>query len=290
MNLIKVNCAFCGKKFFRQTRRVNEARKFSWNQYCSKECQSQAQVRSIEVICANPNCHNKVSREQNQVKKSESRRFFCSRSCAVTVNNSSKQKIKRCPFCNKQFYGQRKYCSNLCLSNLLKSKPKIIKITKTQTINRIKEFYKKHGRIPVKREFHHYGAARVRFGTWNKAIESAGFESNPVLFAKKHIAKDGHLCDSFTEKIIDDWFYSKKIPHKRNTPYPENKSLTADFLVKNNFVEFFGLSGEVRRYDKLVKRKKKICEKYKLKLIEIYPKDLYPINKLDTIFKKFINN
>jgi len=130
-----------------------------------------------------------------------------------------------------------------------------------------------------------YRTARKLFGTWNNAIKTAGFEPNPVLFAKKCIADDGHKCDSFAEKIIDDWLNARGIKHKREVPYPEDKRLTADFVLKNNWVEFFGLAGELKEYDKLVKRKQILSKKYKLKLIEIYPKDLFPKNRLSKIIK-----
>lgn len=130
-----------------------------------------------------------------------------------------------------------------------------------------------------------YKRARKVFGTWNKAVEAAGFNPNPVLFAEKHIANDGHKCDSVAEKIIDDWFYTRKIKHKRRVPYPEDSSLTADFVTENNWIEFFGLAGEIKEYDKLLKRKQMLSKKYKLQLIEIYPKDLFPVNRLSEIIR-----
>ncbi|MDO8663680.1 MAG: hypothetical protein Q7K28_02490 [Candidatus Wildermuthbacteria bacterium] len=127
-------------------------------------------------------------------------------------------------------------------------------------------------------------AAQATFGTWNKAIEAAGFEPNPVMFSKKYIANDGHKCDSFSEKIIDDWLYSNDIEHQRNIPYP--KSLyTADFLINGRFVEFFGLCGELKQYDKNTKLKEKLAAKHRIELIKIFPKDLFPINRLSQIIK-----
>ncbi len=285
MNLIKVKCVFCGKIFLRQTGRVNEAKKFGWNQYCSKECQRQAKARRIERVCTNPNCNKKVSRLLNQFKKSKSGRIFCSPSCAAIVNNLKRRKIKTCPTCGKEFYGERKYCSNLCRKKATRSKPKVIKVPKTKIINKIKEFYENNGRIPLKRESYYYKAARLRFGTWNKAIESAGFKPNPVMFAKKYIANDDHKCDSLAEKIVDDWLYARKIQHKREIPYPEYSLLTVDFVTKKHWIEFFGLAGVVKKYDKLVKKKQTLAKKYKLPLLEIYPKDLFPINRLSEIIE-----
>lgn len=282
MKLIKIICATCGKTFFRSVGRVNEVKKFGWKQYCSRECQGQAKWKRITKVCANPNCRKAVSHKLSEFKKSKSGRIFCSRSCAVSVNNSEfpkrKRRVKKCNYCNKEFTGKGKeYCSKKC-----KDKAQII--PKEEISKQIKEFYKRNKRIPLKREFPHYDAVRARFGTWNKAIKAVGFEPNPVKFAKRQTAKDGHVCDSFAEKIIDDWLYSKNIKHQRNTIYP-NSSYTVDFLINGKFVEFLGLSGELKEYDKNTKLKERLAKKYNIKLIKIYPKDLFPVNHLSRIIK-----
>lgn len=283
MNLIKVNCAFCGKEFSRPRGRVNEARRFGWNQYCSKVCQNKSQLREVKRECASPTCHKMVYRPLGELRKSKSGLVFCSQSCATSFNNSKfpkrKAKVKTCNYCRKEFKSEgAKYCSTEC-----QTQAQII--TKAKIIELIKGFYKVNKRIPLKRESHHYDAARLRFGTWNKAIETAGFKPNPVMFAKKHIANDGHKCDSLAEKIIDDWLYARRIKHKRMVPYPSNKSLTADFVTRNNWIEFFGLAGEIKEYDRLLKKKRMLSKKYKFPLIEIYPKDLFPVNRLSEIIK-----
>lgn len=138
-------------------------------------------------------------------------------------------------------------------------------------------------RVPLKREFSRTKSARVRFGSWNNAIKAAGFKPNPVMFARRHKANDGHICDSFAEKIIDDWLYARKINHKRSIPYPTNLGLRVDFIVGDYWIEFFGLHGQHKRYDELKKEKLKLVKEYNLKFIEIYPKDLFPNNKLDKV-------
>ncbi len=193
-----------------------------------------------------------------------------------------------CKNCGKSFLGKRKYCSSKCRPKAPGLPADYQLITKKQIIKKIKEFYQNKKRIPLKEEFYHRSAARSKFGSWNKAIKAAGFDPNPVLFAKKHKARDGHHCDSFTEKIIDDWLSDHKIKHRRHVPYPQNSSLTADFIIKNRIIEFFGLSGEIKTYDKLKRKKQKICQKNNIKLIEIYPKDIYPKNKLQKILKKLL--
>lgn len=187
-------------------------------------------------------------------------------------------KIKNCFYCKVQLDVQRKYCSSECKSNALT-------ISKQTVIEYIKKFHRENGRIPVKREMWGiYKPAGKYFGTWNNAIEVAGFEVNPILFAKHQIAIDGHICDSLAEKIIDDYLYKKGIYHNRSIPYPEG-TYTADFKIGEKLIEYFGLAGEHKRYDELRRIKQKMAKKYKLNLVEIYPKDIYPENRLNEVLE-----
>ncbi len=231
------------------------------------------------LICQNPECHKVY---KGRIDK-RCKHNYCSHSCAVTVNNKLHPRnpgvIKICAYCRKNFKSREKYCSIKC-KNLGSAVPESV------LLGDIEKFVKEKGRIPYKFELGNYGAARGRFGTWNKAIEAAGFMPNPVMFAKKYIAKDGDKCDSLAEKIIDDYLSRRNIKHIRNFPYPGNEGFTVDFKIGDLWIEFFGLSGELKRYDELKERKLEIAKKNKLNLIEIYPKDLFPINKttLDFVF------
>lgn len=143
-----------------------------------------------------------------------------------------------------------------------------------ELIAKIRKFYLENRRIPLKGEFNMYEEYRQRFGSWNNAIKLAGFEPNRVIFSKKFVANDGHICDSFAEKIIDDWLDKNDIKHERNVPYANSK-MTADFAIGNIRVEYFGLQGLNKIYDEVIKRKQKICQEANLKLIEIYPSNLF---------------
>ncbi|OGE30854.1 hypothetical protein A2631_04170 [Candidatus Daviesbacteria bacterium RIFCSPHIGHO2_01_FULL_44_29] len=58
-------------------------------------------------------------------------------------------------------------------------------------ISAIKLFVKNNQRVPVKKELNrYYKPARKFYGTWNSAIQEAGFIPNPVLFSNHQIAKD----------------------------------------------------------------------------------------------------
>ena len=280
-----VTCNYCGRKFLRSNRRVNENVKFGWKFYCSGLCQSKAKNFQILTKCSRLGCNRVFKRLRNQYNKSTS--HYCSRSCAVAVNNSINPKrkavIKKCQFCGKDFKTLEKFCSNKCRYN-----SQII--TKEEIIDWINKFYAKNKRIPFKREYHHYHAARGRFGTWNNAIVIAGFKPNPVRFANIHIANDSHRCDSLAEKIIDDWLFNKGIKHLINYPYPGGYGLTADFKIDDTWIEFFGLSGENARYDKLKRLKRKLIKRWKLNLIDIYRKDLFPKNRLNYEFRYLVGN
>ena len=79
----------------------------------------------------------------------------------------------------------------------------------------------------------------------------------------------------------DNWLYKRDIRHERSIRYGEN-NMTADFKVKDTFIGFIGLQG-VKKYDTNLKRKELFWKKNKLNVITIYPKDLYPENKLAEI-------
>jgi len=157
---------------------------------------------------------------------------------------------------------------------------------KRKVVKAIVGFHFRFGRIPLKRELpNQYRPARRAFGSWNNAIKSTGLNPNPVLFANKHIANDGHHCDSLAEKIIDDWLLARNIPHKIHVPYPNTK-MSADFEVNGTLIEFLGLKGELKRYDELLEQKEKLWKDENLDVIRIYPKDLFPKSRLNEIFER----
>lgn len=268
-------CTYCGKLVERDSNRMNENEKRGWKVFCSNKCIGLSRRKRREYFCARKGCGKKFYRTPSQLNKSKF--LYCSCRCAVIVSNKLYPRnpgvTKICAFCGKCFKSREKYCSKKC-KDLGSTIPEKL------LLNQITEFVNKNGRIPYKYEIPHYHAYRGRFGTWNKAIETAGFVPNPVMFANKHIAKDGHKCDSLAEKIIDDWLFARKIEHERSLFYPGDQGFKVDFKIKDFWVEFFGLAGDYKWYDELKKRKIKLANKYNLKLIELYPEDLFPKNKL----------
>ena len=269
MRSLSTKCNFCGRSFKRPLRQINEARKFGWKSYCSAECLRLSRKKAKKYVCANQECGKIFERKPSELKKSK--KFYCSHRCAAIVNNQEYPKnvgiLKNCAFCGNGFKSREKYCSRPC-------KDRGQTVSRGEILSYIKEFFGKNGRIPFKNEYIHAHAARARFGSWNSAIKTAGFDPNPVMFANKHVAKDGHACDSLAEKIIDDWFYKRRINHERNVGYPGNDRLRVDFKVGNCWIEFFGLKGQHKRYDELMKMKLKLSRDQKLKLISLFPDDL----------------
>ena len=150
------------------------------------------------------------------------------------------------------------------------------------------EHVAKTNRVPPKREVPEISHKAIHlFGSWNNALTIAGLipnrsHNNRMYKRLNGKAADGHLCDSVSEILIDNWLHKNKVKHSRNVPYPKTNHV-ADWAVNNDkvFVEYFGLANDSPRYDRTIKEKKLLCRNNRIKLIEIYPKDLYPKNLLD---------
>lgn len=282
MSLVEIECKNCHQNFPRNKNKANEALKFGWNQYCSLKCQFDARLTGEHRFCQQ--CTKKIWRFPKELKASLTNRFFCGPSCAAKFNNNLRSEAlpkNYCtyPSCTKEIPRAHLYCSRACAAF---HKRKSKEVLKKEVLTKIKNFERTNGRIPVKQEMYDiYKKARKVYGTWNKAITAAGFQPNPVMFSKKYVSRDGHMCDSLAEKILDEWLYSKEIPHERSVHYPEETRMTCDFQVGKYFIEFFGLDGKHKEYSRLANRKRILAKKYNLNLIEVLPKDIFPKNHLD---------
>lgn len=118
------------------------------------------------------------------------------------------------------------------------------------------------------------------FGSWNQAVLAAGLvpnRSHSQRMYKRANAKasDGHVCDSVSEAIIDNWLTAHNISHQKGGQYPGTNFKT-DWMVGDVFIEYFGLAKDSPRYDREIKKKRNFCHSRNIKLIEIYPHELYP--------------
>lgn len=163
----------------------------------------------------------------------------------------------------------------------------------------LRDTAQKIGRVPTRRELEGIDSACRRFfGSWNNAVIAAGFQPNRSHSQRMYKcanakALDGHLCDSISELIIDNWLAKNNIFHKRNVPYPETNS-KADWAIfiggQKIFIEYFGLANDSPRYDRAIRKKKELCQRYKIRLIEIYHWDLYPKRRFEEKIKRKFEN
>lgn len=282
---VNVSCKYCDRKFKRSKGRYNEALKQGWDQYCSPKCLSAARVQSKKCICDNPLCRKAFLRQQKEFTKSKL--HFCGLSCRASYHNALRHnftKLKRCQNegCKNFVIKDKRsnYCSRECVDVSRRGRTKY---SSEIVVDEIRKFFKINNRIPTRNELGFLNRlARRFFGTWNKAIIAAGFNPNPVRFANHFVAKDGHPCDSLSEKIVDDWLSTHKIPHEVKVKYPWNNGMSADFKIGEYYVEFFGLVGQLKNYDRLMKIKLQKIKEYNLKLISIYLSDIFPKNKLES--------
>lgn len=254
----------------------------------------------------NPNiclyCYCKIIAKEDDNIQLIKKKKFCSKSCSASYNNSHRKhsvetrkkisnKLKKidtekyenkCANCNCKIDKKKKFCSKKCFLEY----NNISILTKQQLQENLIKFIELNQYVPnskFNRSWSYY--ARKYFGTWNNMIIQLGYKPNNQKFGKKILkCKDGHIADSISEKIVDDWLFENNIRHERKKKYP-NSNKDCDFYLidKDIWLEYFGLAGELDEYDQSIKEKKEICFKNNLKLVEIYPKDLYPKNKLSLI-------
>lgn len=103
----------------------------------------------------------------------------------------------------------------------------------------------------------------------------------------------GEIVRSKGEKKVADWFYEHKYEYiyEQKVEFPDGQSLLYDFYMPDQdiYVEYWGLSGANNatgeKYRARKKEKMELYEAYDLKLMSIYPQDLY---ELDTVIPKQI--
>ena len=74
-------CKFCKKEFSIKQSRVDKG----WGKYCSSKCQYQGYQTGKFVNC--DICGNKIYRAVHEIKHSESKQFFCNKSCFAVWKN-----------------------------------------------------------------------------------------------------------------------------------------------------------------------------------------------------------
>jgi len=330
---IEVECTCCKKKFNKTLHRYKEAQKMGYSPFCSKKCQGDFRRTSVNMQCSQ--CNKDIIVLNHDYESSDSKRFFCSKSCSATFNNiksgpksqdekdriraglkryhdekgrkpvppkliiERKAKEKACLICGKSFrFKSNKHtcCSENChYIYRFGSLP----YTKDEVVNFIVNIAQKTNLTPQQRDCGRRvnGAAIKFFGSWNKAMEACGLKPNTCKYRRIRIScLDGHMADSISERIIDNWFYSNGIRHERSKKYP-NSNMNCDFYLLDYdlWVEYFGLSGgDFQEYEETMKTKKELVEINNFNFVALVPKDLYGDDKksysekLHKIFGKYV--
>lgn len=93
-------CLVCGK-----TLRIKPSHaKKGWGKYCSKKCQAVMQVKGKWLEC--DYCRKKIWRTPVDLRRSNSKKFFCSRNCHCSWENKNRRIGKNSP---NWIYGQTVY-------------------------------------------------------------------------------------------------------------------------------------------------------------------------------------
>ncbi len=288
LSKVKVGCYFCRKQFLTKRAYFIFNKEAGYNSFCSQKCQYKSRLRGKTLYCGNSGCNKNFYRTPSSISTFN----YCSKPCAAIINNQKYPKwpIKYCKKCFEPFRREGSpYCSAEC------GKLGRFKYTKNEIINTVKKYYREYSRTPAKRELPEiFHKAIHMFGSWNNTILEAGLtphrsHDSRMYKRSKTKALDGHLCDSVSEAIIDNWLHKNDIVHARNTSYPNTNHL-ADWSINNakTFIEYFGLAKDSPRYDRAIKEKMKICQKNNIKLVSIYPRHLYPKNSLDKYLSKLL--
>lgn len=302
MNKIKVVCDLCGKEYYRSVTRANESIRLNRKQFCSKDCLSKSRNKKIKTSCGY--CGKEIFVTEKILNKSLSGKSFCSKSCSCTARNlgrkktpEERQKIsnslskksldKKCLICGRDFHAA--HFRNLCCSrncSFLYQYGKI-PLTKEDLIDFIKQEVLKTGTTPSSKcNKQVLYSANKYWGGWNKMMISLGYSPNTQWMSKKNLkCKDEHRADSISEMIVDNWFFEKGIKHERRKLYPDSKC-DCDFYLPDFdvWVEYFGLKGEHKEYDRRIEKKRELAERNKIILIELSNKDLYPQNRISEKF------
>ena len=173
---------------------------------------------------------------------------------------------------------------------MTKSKEKAIKwYDKEQLLEDLENVVKDIGRVPMVTEFLDYNLAsettyRRYFGSITKACELIGVKRDNYLQPLNkektlYVDKAGNWCLSMSELRISNFLVENDISFKKEVyyhtvmPVSECHNKRFDWKVGDKFIEFFGMT-HYHNYDEKTEEKIKLCSKYGVDLLAIYPKDL----------------
>ena len=167
-----------------------------------------------------------------------------------------------------QFSGFNKQLKNLGFS--IRNFTKDRQYTSEQLLQSIKDFVDTHGSIPAYRDFKNSNPSTTticeRFGTWNNAIEAAGFKPNLQNgYGIDTYGLDGHLYRSQAEAYFANTYLFRKYVYIIEPKYPEPYNRYYDWYIPSLDL-YIELDGGIRpsvidtkiKINTLLKRKLKI--------------------------------
>ena len=116
---------------------------------------------------------------------------------------------------------------------------------------------------------------KQRHGSWLGALIACGALPEGAYRTSRGtrcIARDGHVCASLGERLIDDLLYAAGVPHEREPLYPGSR-MRGDFLIGDTIVEFLGLAGN-QDDDAKTERKRQWSAHHGVSLLVITPAEL----------------
>jgi len=152
---------------------------------------------------------------------------------------------------------------------------------KEELICVIQDFYIDNDRIPTNREFNNPGNIyptvtpfiRV-FGSWNTAIEQAGYRANDNLYGIVNKALDGNIYRSLLESSFVNKFLLNKYKYVYEPRYPAPYNLVYDFYIDevSLYIEIAG--GTSESYISNTARKIEINKTLDRNLLVVYINDI----------------
>ncbi len=80
-----VKCQICKKEFYAKPHHL----KIGWGKFCSIKCKTAAQLKKKIFQCNY--CKKKIFKTPTDIKKSFSKKFFCSKSCHCSWENENRR-------------------------------------------------------------------------------------------------------------------------------------------------------------------------------------------------------
>ncbi len=83
--MVETKCRVCGKVLRIKPSHIEKG----WGKYCSKKCQAKTQVKGKWLEC--DYCSKKIWRTPKDFRRSNSKKFFCSRACHCSWENENRR-------------------------------------------------------------------------------------------------------------------------------------------------------------------------------------------------------